>query len=870
MTIYGTNNPPGSMDPRDFRENAQNLDFALNGIMKAIWRDRLGRDRKTYWGMEQAFSAQLLNQQLRFNYFIQNSGYKVVGEYTDGPLTVTDYNQLIRYQKELYKLTADTAIPFTTTGNDVTSWVNDSAHFINVADAALRQELSQPGGSSLVGGIEITAESFGVVSGIVGLTTAKANADKIMQKAAELSAAGGGKIIFPRSLYQVHMNESDYSSSAANIRVAALCIPYDKVILCGQGWDATVIQAYTTNSAYGVIQWSKAPLQNGITKVHGVGLHNICIDGNYHGDFTPASYVRQTEGVLGAGIEGLSINNLKVKNCSHYGMGLQNGGYKGCSVDGYWSENTGADGIDIKDNGSVSRAFQLNNIFVFNFGQLDEPANPWAGVDIMSLAPKVSNVFVSDFGDKGQPGAAVRLKQGPIGDLASRGTAGAWANVSNITAIQNRFKDTPSVVISLHIKAPHVNYSNIVGYGDSGKIGAGVRIEERYCHGTNVQIAHANDGYYTSTASGPSDRVYGDADSCTITGLTVMDSSRALILNRKYQKLNNVIIKDCPVGIVTEGSNTGKIAIKGLHLDNVLDPFGLMGGTLHSITDVTGPSSANWQAGIGVIKSTSGFAATTITSKNSIRLYSGSTEDSLGTELARFTPTVSDVFTPLRITGDIQPAAANTNNIGTSASPWAGGYTQTAFTVTSDERQKSRPVMLARGSLEPVATSDQRLIEGPYADDILDAWQEVDFVQFQFIDRIEVKGDDGARWHVGIIAQRAREAFMRHGLDPHRFAFFCHDPEETIPAVYEPVPAMYEVVPAVYDADGKQVSPELRSMTEPAHEKLISESYVVGEKYGIRYEEALVMEAALQRRSHQRLLSQLESLAERVGKLETK
>ena len=295
-----------------------------------------------------------------------------------------------------------------------------------------------------------------------------------------------------------------------------------------------------------------------------------------------------------------------------------------------------------------------------------------------------------------------------------------------------------------------------------------------------------------------------------------------------------------------------------------------MGGTLHSITDVTGPSSANWQAGIGVIKSTSGFAATTITSKNSIRLYSGSTEDSLGTELARFTPTVSDVFTPLRITGDIQPAAANTNNIGTSASPWAGGYTQTAFTVTSDERQKSRPVMLARGSLEPVATSDQRLIEGPYADDILDAWQEVDFVQFQFIDRIEVKGDDGARWHVGIIAQRAREAFMRHGLDPHRFAFFCHDPEETIPAVYEPVPAMYEVVPAVYDADGKQVSPELRSMTEPAHEKLISESYVVGEKYGIRYEEALVMEAALQRRSHQRLLSQLESLAERVGKLETK
>lgn len=300
-------------------------------------------------------------------------------------------------------------------------------------------------------GIQVTAESFGVVSGLVSITVAKSNADKIMQKAAELSAAGGGRIVFTKSLYQVHMDESDFSSSTATIRVAALRIPYDNVILCGQGWNSTTIQAYATNSAYGVIQWSKAPLQNGITKVHGVGLHNICIDGNYHGDFTSASYVRQTEGVVGAGIEGLSINNLKVKNCSHYGLGLQNGGYKGCVIDGYWSENTGADGIDIKDNGSVSRAFHLNNIFVFNFGQLDEPNNPWAGVDVMSIAPKVSNVYVSDFGDVGCPGAGVRIKQGPIGSLEGRGSS-AWANVSDITVVQNRFGADYTTLIGLHIK----------------------------------------------------------------------------------------------------------------------------------------------------------------------------------------------------------------------------------------------------------------------------------------------------------------------------------------------------------------------------------------------------------------------------------
>ncbi len=130
MTKYATKNPIGSMDPKDLFDNAQNLDFAVNDITQGIWKDRFGRDRQTFWGMEQ-----------RFNQFIENSGYKVLGDYSDGPFTLTEYNQLIRYQNELWKLTATTSIPFTTTGNDATSWANDSAHFVSVGDAALRQEL---------------------------------------------------------------------------------------------------------------------------------------------------------------------------------------------------------------------------------------------------------------------------------------------------------------------------------------------------------------------------------------------------------------------------------------------------------------------------------------------------------------------------------------------------------------------------------------------------------------------------------------------------------------------------------------------------------------------------------------------------------
>ncbi|MFY9995072.1 MAG: hypothetical protein WAK61_08775 [Leclercia sp.] len=130
MTKYATMNPPGSTSPYDLFDNAQNFDIALNSITAAIWQDRLGRNRTTFRGMEQ-----------RFNLFIQNSGYKVIGDYEDGPLTIDEYNQLIRYDGELWKLTALTNIPFTTSGTDSTSWVMDKSHFVSVGDGALRQTL---------------------------------------------------------------------------------------------------------------------------------------------------------------------------------------------------------------------------------------------------------------------------------------------------------------------------------------------------------------------------------------------------------------------------------------------------------------------------------------------------------------------------------------------------------------------------------------------------------------------------------------------------------------------------------------------------------------------------------------------------------
>ena len=178
MSTYNTGDPLGSPAAKNLYDNAENLDFALNSLTALIWTDRLGKTRRSFFGMESAFLTQLASQESRFNTFIQNSGYDVIGDYTAGPLTLTEYNQLIRYNNELYKLTASTDIPFTTTGNTDETWTDtDAAHFVSVGDAALRQNLGSGDegmGASLVAmlgrgtvastlAFAVTPEMFGAV-----------------------------------------------------------------------------------------------------------------------------------------------------------------------------------------------------------------------------------------------------------------------------------------------------------------------------------------------------------------------------------------------------------------------------------------------------------------------------------------------------------------------------------------------------------------------------------------------------------------------------------------------------------------------------------------------------------------------------------
>ena len=133
--------PVPSTDIRNAVFAGAKLDEEVTGTGE-FYTDRLGVQRLTNTGRTNLFNLSQQDRESRFNAFIQNSGYEVIGDYTAGPLTLTEYNQLIRYNNELYKLTAATDIPFTTAGNTDDTWTStDAAHFVSVGDAALRQNL---------------------------------------------------------------------------------------------------------------------------------------------------------------------------------------------------------------------------------------------------------------------------------------------------------------------------------------------------------------------------------------------------------------------------------------------------------------------------------------------------------------------------------------------------------------------------------------------------------------------------------------------------------------------------------------------------------------------------------------------------------
>ena len=171
------------------------------------------------------------------------------------------------------------------------------------------------------------------------------------------------------------------------------------------------------------------------------------------------------------------------------------------------------------------------------------------------------------------------------------------------------------------------------------------------------------------------------------------------------------------------------------------------------------------------------------------------------TDAAAQTVTDSNVF---------RPAVDNTKDLGNATFRWANVYAGNGSIITvSDGREKQQVQDINAAALR--------------------AWGKVNYQQFKFNQAVEIKGD-GARWHIGVIAQQVKEAFESEGLDAFEYGLLCYDQWED---QYEDILVEVEV----QNSDGS-ISKVLKGNGE---KQILMPA---GDRYGIRYEEALALECA--------------------------
>jgi len=134
-------------------------------------------------------------------------------------------------------------------------------------------------------------------------------------------------------------------------------------------------------------------------------------------------------------------------------------------------------------------------------------------------------------------------------------------------------------------------------------------------------------------------------------------------------------------------------------------------------------------------------------------------------------------------------------------------------------------------------TSDQRLKQqiAEIDDKLLDAWEDVNLVQFKYNDAVDAKKDK-ARLHTGYVVQQIDSACKSHNVDISEYGLYCHEeyPQET-----------------------EEVEVEQADGTKTKERKVIREA---SEHYSLRYTEVYAVECMYLRRCIARLTARIEEL----------
>ena len=198
---------------------------------------------------------------------------------------------------------------------------------------AYRAILKDAGGSTIkdidpIGGASIGMRSVKAYGAIGNGTTDDREAVQAAIDAA--SSDGGGGVFIPFGTYRLTKASGAY----------CLTLP-SNVYLVGEGPGSVLKRANGTDGAHVI----------NIPDRENVGLLNLTIDGNRDNNSSTGHGIRVD------GTDNLLIQNVLVRQCYSYGIGMQDGALVRIKLDNVCIEDTGADGLDTKNIGVITLAY---------------------------------------------------------------------------------------------------------------------------------------------------------------------------------------------------------------------------------------------------------------------------------------------------------------------------------------------------------------------------------------------------------------------------------------------------------------------------------------------------------------------------------
>lgn len=282
-----------------------------------------------------------------------------------------------------------------------------------VADISLGVDIRGPNGTS--------AASFNVIDYGADPTGVAFSQDQIQAAINAAYAAGGGEVIVPVGVYKMGLTSETPTTTymPAEFGHNYGLIIYSGVTLKGEGYGSRLLRGVADKMVM-------------ITIKDGVGsqLRNIHIDGNTlvypaAGDTYGAGTAVGIESTTVTQDKETVVDTVWVTNTGGYGVGVEWGNHRGCTLRNIFIDGSGSDGIDIKrmNFGSFDAYFiTLDNIHVTRFGLTATDAATQAGVDLRGYV-LASNIHV--YGVWGAQAAVGIRFQDSAGDSSVIGAIGA-------------------------------------------------------------------------------------------------------------------------------------------------------------------------------------------------------------------------------------------------------------------------------------------------------------------------------------------------------------------------------------------------------------------------------------------------------------